>query len=104
LSCSFDHYREARNLLAHCRGLLDPVFEKYDVLINAPATGEAPVGLNKTGNASVCVIWTSMHVPAMTLPLFKGPNNLPIGLQLIARRNNDRGLFSAARQIWQTLS
>ena len=104
LSCTFDHYREARNLLAHCRGLLDPVFDQYDVLINAPATGEAPVGLNQTGNASVCVIWTSMHVPAMTLPLFKGPNNLPIGLQLIARRNNDRGLFSAARQIWQTLS
>ncbi len=100
LSCSFDRYREARELLARCRLLLDPVFDKYDVLLTAPATGEAPIGLNATGNAALCVIWTSTHVPAVTLPLYKGPNGLPIGAQLIARRNADRALFSAARWVW----
>ena len=104
LSCSFEQYREARELLARCRLLLDPVFEDYDVLLTAPATGEAPVGLNKTGNAALCVIWTSTHVPAMTLPVFKGPHGLPIGAQLIARRNADRTLFSAARWAWRVLS
>ncbi len=104
LSCSFEQYREARELMARCRGLLDPVFDQYDVLLNAPASGEAPVGLNKTGNAALCVLWTSMHVPAVTLPLFKGPLGLPIGMQLIARRNADRALFSAARWAWRTLS
>ena len=104
LSCSFEQYREARELLARCRLLLDPVFEDYDVLLTAAATGEAPVGLNKTGNAALCVIWTSTHVPAMTLPVFKGPHGLPIGAQLIARRNADRTLFSAARWAWRVLS
>ena len=104
LSCSFEQYREARELMARCRGLLDPVFDQYDVLLNAPASGEAPVGLNKTGNAALCVLWTSMHVPAVTLPLFKRPLGLPIGMQLIARRNADRALFSAARWAWRALS
>ncbi len=103
LSCPFDRYRDARELLARCRGLLEPEFDGYDVLLTAPAAGEAPVGLNKTGNAALCVIWTSMHVPAVTLPLFKGPHGLPIGLQLIARRNADRALFTAARQVWRAL-
>ena len=46
--------------------------------------GEAPVGLDSTGNASLYAIWTTMHVPALTLPVFKGPNGLPVGAQLIA--------------------
>ncbi len=104
LSCTFERYREARELLIRCRALLDPVFDRYDVLLTAPVTGEAPIGLNATGNAALCVIWTSMHVPAVTLPLFKGPNGLPIGLQLIARRNADRALFAAARWAWNKLA
>jgi Asp-tRNA(Asn)/Glu-tRNA(Gln) amidotransferase A subunit family amidase len=45
-----------------------------DVLLSPSAAGEAPAGLNATGNASHCVLWTSTHVPCMTLPLFSGPN------------------------------
>jgi amidase len=103
LSCPFEQYRDARDLLAHCRLLLDPVFDNYDVLLTAPAAGEAPVGLNATGNASMCLIWTSTHVPAMTLPLYKGTHGLPIGAQLIAKRNADRTLFSAAQWVWNAL-
>jgi len=50
------------------------------------------------------VIWTTMHVPAVTRPVFKGPNGLPIGAQLIAKRNADRALFAAARWVYQTRS
>ena len=64
------------------------------------ASGEAPVGLNATGNASHCLIGTSTHVPCMTLPLFKGPNGLPVGAQLMAARNNDRLLFEVARWVF----
>jgi Asp-tRNA(Asn)/Glu-tRNA(Gln) amidotransferase A subunit family amidase len=35
----------------------------------------------------------------MTLPLFSGPNELPVGAQLIAARNHDRLLFEAARWV-----
>ena len=45
----------------------------------------------------------AQHVPAVTIPVFKGPNGLPVGAQLIARRNDDRKLFAAARWAYQVL-
>ncbi len=103
LACSFEQYREARSYLARCRRLLHDVFNNCDVLLTPSAAGEAPVGLNATGNANHSLIWTSTHVPCMTLPLFSGPNGLPVGAQLIAARNNDRLLFEAARWVWANL-
>ena len=29
-------------------------------------------------------IWTTLHVPAISVPVFKGPAGMPIGAQLIA--------------------
>ncbi len=101
LACSFETYREARGFLARMRRRMHDVFNDYDVLLAPSASGEAPLGLNATGNASHCVLWTSTHVPCMTLPLFTGPSGLPVGAQLIAARNNDRQLFEAARWVMQ---
>ena len=104
LKYTFEHYREARDYAERCRGLLANVFDDYDVLLTASCGGEAPVGLDKTGDASFCLIWTSTHVPCVTLPVFRGPNGLPIGAQLIAKRNADRALFSASRWVYQALA
>ena len=101
LACSFETYRDSRSFLARMRRSLHDIFSGYDALLTPPACGEAPVGLHATGNASHSVLWTSTHVPCMTLPLFKGPNGLPVGAQLIAARNNDRLLFDAARWVWR---
>jgi Asp-tRNA(Asn)/Glu-tRNA(Gln) amidotransferase A subunit family amidase len=99
LACSFEKYRESRSFLARMRRQLHDVFRDYDVLLAPSAAGEAPVGLNSTGSASHSVLWTSTHVPCMTLPLFSGPNGLPVGAQFIAARNHDRLLFEAARWV-----
>jgi amidase len=99
LTCGFDKYRESRAFAERCRLRMDDLFGDYDVLLTPAAAGEAPVGLDATGDASFCYIWTTMHVPAMTLPLFTGPNGLPVGAQLIAKRNADRQLFEAAQWV-----
>jgi amidase len=104
LSCSFERYRNARDHAERCRGLLPQAFGDCDVLLTAAAAGEAPVGLDKTGDASFCLPWTTTHVPCVTLPVFKGPHGLPIGLQLVARRNADRALFAAARWVYNALT
>jgi len=104
LGCSFERYNKARELAQRCRHLLAPVFDDYDVLLTAAAAGEAPIGLDSTGSASLYAIWTTTHVPALTLPVFKGPNGLPIGAQLIGRRNADRTLFAAAHWIYRALT
>ncbi|HWI15599.1 MAG TPA: amidase [Burkholderiales bacterium] len=96
-SCSFERYAAARAYAEECRRAMDDFMRGYDVLLTPAVAGEAPVGLQATGNASFCILWTTLHVPAVTLPLFTGPNGLPIGAQLVARRDHDRGLLAAAQ-------
>ena len=99
LGCTFEKYREARSFAEACRARIDGVLADYDILLTPVVAGEAPIGLESTGNAAFCAIWTTMHVPAMSLPLFSGPNGLPVGVQVVARRNADRRLFTAARWV-----
>jgi amidase len=104
LSCTFERYREAREFLAACRVALDQFFESYDVLLTPAAAGDAPVGLNSTGDARFCAIWTSTHVPAVNIPAVRGPNGLPVGVQLVARRDRDRELFAFAQWVSRALA
>lgn len=75
---------------------LATLFENYDGLITAAAPGEAPVGLDWTGNAAFQRIWTLTGLPALTLPLLQGPNGMPIGVQVIGAKGCDRDLFRVA--------
>jgi Asp-tRNA(Asn)/Glu-tRNA(Gln) amidotransferase A subunit family amidase len=104
LSCTPECYVEARNLAERCRAVLADAFGDRDVLLAASALGEAPIGLALTGSAAPCAIWTTVHAPSVTIPVFKGPNGLPVGAQLIARRNDDRRLFAAARWVHRQLT
>lgn len=104
LACTYERYCEMRELVERCRRLLAPVMDPYDVLLTAAAAGEAPVGPEPVPHPWVYMIWTAMHVPSITLPVFKGPNGLPIGAQLIAKRADDRRLFSAASWIYGRLA
>jgi Asp-tRNA(Asn)/Glu-tRNA(Gln) amidotransferase A subunit family amidase len=45
-----------------------------------------------------------MHVPAITLPGLRGPSGLPVGVQLIARRDRDRELFATATWVQRALA
>lgn len=78
---------------------VDRMFEHTDVIITAGAPGEAPMGLESTGNAIFQKIWTLVGVPAVTLPVLKGPNGMPIGLQVIGRKRQDNELMRHARWI-----
>jgi Asp-tRNA(Asn)/Glu-tRNA(Gln) amidotransferase A subunit family amidase len=104
LSCAPERYLEARNLAERCRAMLADAFGDCDVLLAASATGEASIGLSQTGSAAPCAIWTTVHAPSVTLPVFRGPNGLPVGAQLVARRNEDRRLFAAAQWCYRQLT
>ncbi len=104
LACRFVTYNAAQVALEHCRRKLDAVLAPYDILLTASSTGEAPVGLQSTGDASLCAIWTATHVPALTLPICQGPHVLPVGAQLIGKRHADHALFVAAQWVWQQFS
>jgi len=68
----------------------------FDMLLTPAAAGEAPVGLAWTGDAGFNFIWTSLHVPCVTVPAGVGPNAMPLGVQIVAPRGRDRGALAWA--------
>lgn len=103
LETAYEDYRKATRQLERLRLQADDVLEGYDALITPSAPGEPPKGLTTTGNAIFNCIWTALGTPAVTLPLFKGPSGLPVGLQLVAGRFKDRRLFDVAETVMKTL-
>jgi amidase len=70
-----------------------------DALLVAPASGEAPLGLDYTGDAAFCTPWTFLGVPAVTLPVGFGPLGLPLGVQLVGASQHDAALLSLAEWV-----
>lgn len=78
----------------------DEIFERCDAILTPAAPGPAPEGLESTGDPSFCTIWTFCGMPAVALPLMQASNGLPLGVQLVGRRNADATLLRTAR--WLT--
>lgn len=99
METTYADYRQATRRLERMRLDMDGALAGYDALITPSAPGEPPQGLQTTGNAIFNSIWTALGTPAVTLPLFTGPSGLPVGLQLVAGRFNDRRLFNVAEAV-----
>jgi amidase len=104
LSCSLERYVEMQELAESCRPRMDAVWANHDVLLTPSAFGEAPVGLPAFAGAPFYMMWTVLHLPTVTLPVFTGPNGMPVGAQVLARRHDDRRLFACARWLYRRLS
>ena len=82
---------------------LDEVFNEYDAILTPAAPGPAPLGFGSTGNPVFCTIWTYLGTPAVTLPLLRSEEGLPLGVQLVGRRGNDARLLRTARWLVKKL-
>ena len=100
---SREDYVAAWRRVEECRALLPAVFDGLDVLLTPCVQGEAPESLAFTGDPGMQAMWTALHMPAITLPSHRGPNNLPVGIQLVAQRYDDDRLFACARWIWHKI-
>ncbi len=98
-----EEYVEAFRRLDECRALLSSLFDKVDALLVPCVPGEAPRGLEFTGDANMQAIWTALHTPSMTLPTHRGPNTLPVGIQIVGQRYEDDRLLACARWIWEKI-
>ncbi len=103
LACSYERYCEMRALVDRCRERLAPLAGRHDILLAPAAAGEAPAGMHPVPHPYVYMIWTTMHVPSITLPVFEGSNGMPIGAQLVGKRCDDRRLLAAARWVYRIL-
>ncbi|WKA30487.1 amidase [Bradyrhizobium roseum] len=82
----------ADRLSAHAARL----FLDHDVLITLSAPGEATRLEDGPGSGVMSMPWSLCGLPTMSLPLLRGANGLPIGVQLIGRRGGDRNLLRVA--------
>jgi Asp-tRNA(Asn)/Glu-tRNA(Gln) amidotransferase A subunit family amidase len=89
-------YNVALDWIELLNGGLDEVFTRYDAILTPAAPGEAPAGLDATGDPALCTLWTLCGTPAITLPLMEGTAGLPLGVQLVGRRGDDARLLRTA--------
>jgi len=89
----------ARATLGRMQHAFPRAMDGLDVLVTPSAPGEAPAGLGWTGDPAFNYIWTSLHVPAVTVPAGKGTKGLPLGIQIIGRQGEDRPLLAWAQWV-----
>lgn len=75
----------------------EEMFDRCDAILTAAAAGPAPHGLESTGSPAFCTLWTFAGMPAVTLPLLRADNGMPMGIQLVGRRGDDARLLRTAR-------
>ena len=90
-------YNNALRRVAATNAAFDEVFDRCDVILTAAAAGPAPLGLESTGSPAFSTLWTFTGMPAVTLPLLRAENGMPMGIQLVARRGDDARLLRTAR-------
>jgi Asp-tRNA(Asn)/Glu-tRNA(Gln) amidotransferase A subunit family amidase len=98
-----EEYVAALRLGEDCRARLPEVFGDVDVLLAPCTNGEPAPGLSETGDPGFQAIWTILYTPTLALPTHRGPNKLPVAIQLVGRRHDDRRLLACARWVWQRL-
>ena len=88
---------QAYAVFARTQAQFPASMEGFDVLVTPSAPGEAPKGLEWTGDPAFNLIWTSLHVPCVTVPAGNGPNGLPLGIQIVGRFGDDRAVLAHAQ-------
>ncbi len=94
-----DLYAEALERQKELRARFASVAGEFGAILTIPAAGEAPRGLQSTGDARFCVQWSTLGVPAVTLPVTRGPSGLPLGLQIVGGWEQDVALLRIAKGV-----
>lgn len=89
-------YVASGKALDAARTRMDRLFDGVDLFLTPSLTGEAPVGLTEVRSAVFARLWTQMYTPAVNLPLFEGPNGLPVCVQLVGKRDTDEATLASA--------
>jgi Asp-tRNA(Asn)/Glu-tRNA(Gln) amidotransferase A subunit family amidase len=92
-------FAEFQRLTVQARKEVDALFETVDVLIAPSASGEAPEGLDSTGDPIFGRIWNLLGYPCVHVPVGVGPRGLPVGVTVVGPRWQDSRVLSAAKRL-----
>lgn len=94
---------EGRATFAAARAAFPTAIEGFDAVLTPAAPGEAPKGLDWTGDPAFNALWTLLHGPCITVPAGAGPQGLPLGVQLAGRVGDDTALLAWAEWVQAAL-
>jgi Asp-tRNA(Asn)/Glu-tRNA(Gln) amidotransferase A subunit family amidase len=95
-----EEYEAARAALTTFQSDVDRVFDQVDVIVMPTVPITAPPITGPIDGAKILRnTWpfNAAGTPAISVPCGNDANGLPIGLQIVGRRNNDDGVLRAAR-------
>jgi amidase len=99
LSIDGRSYFAARQLAAGARRAFDAVFENIDIVLAPSTEGEAPLGLDHTGDPIFNRMWTLLGNPCVHVPLGTSGNGMPVGVTVIGPRWGDAQTLAIAREL-----
>ena len=99
LKYSAKDYSDAIDFMKQSYESYKEVFEDYYGILTPSSNGVAEKGLGSTGSADFQKIWTYLGLPAISLPLLTGENDLPLGLQLVGNKFDDLRFLGTAKWI-----
>jgi Asp-tRNA(Asn)/Glu-tRNA(Gln) amidotransferase A subunit family amidase len=95
----YAEYAKALTYAADCRKQLADLMRDFDAILTPSATGEAPLGLESTGNTAMNRLWTLLHGPCVSVPAGVGPARMPLGVQLVGLPGSDAKTLAAAKWV-----
>jgi len=96
LAVTPERYDAAQSLARDCRRMLPQVFDGFDALIAPSTSGEAPEGIEATGDPLFNRVWTLLRTPCVHVPCALGPRGLPLGITVAGAIGADRTTLAAA--------
>ena len=93
---SAKEYAKALDFMKTSYEYHEEVFEKYHGVLSPSSPGVAPKSLKSTGSAEFNRVWSYLGTPCISLPLLKGENKMPLGVQLIGAKFDDHKFLGFA--------
>ena len=97
LKYSAKEYSDAIDFMKQSYESYKEVFDDYYGILTPSTNGVADKGFGSTGSADFQKIWTYLGLPAISLPLLTGENDLPLGLQLVGNKFDDLRFLGTAK-------
>jgi Asp-tRNA(Asn)/Glu-tRNA(Gln) amidotransferase A subunit family amidase len=89
---SIDEFMKALEYQNQFSKELNNLLLEYDFVISIGTSSSAPVrGIEEIDDPAL--LWTMGHIPAISVPLFRGPDGMPFSVQLISSRWSDYKLL-----------
>jgi len=90
-----DLYVRALRIRSQFRRELQPLLDRYDVLLTPTTPAPAPEGM-ATGDPQFQIAWSLSGLPSITVPCGLTTSGLPLGIQLVSKHFTEASLLSAA--------